>query len=573
MTRVFGGLRRLAELITRPVEAAPRFFVAMLLLACIPTLTYSLVLKARILHFIMVAVCEGSAAAYCCCLIVANISRRGLRNVIIAVCLTLSTLWAVIEVGCLTTTGTLVSDDAIALMAETNADEAAGFFVQYFNLKSAAIMAGLAAAAVIIVLVTAFILKSLCRSRAGISVVALLLAVTVSTGAVCSIRMLRGAFIKDYCDYLEWISGGPENPDLVRANELCFSAPLVKIPCLINGYGLVNKNYDRWLSVQRDAMEMHVARCDSAQFDVVVVVGESFIRKHSQLYGYYLPTNPGLKAESDSGRLIVYDSVMSTANFTTPSLRNMFNLNDAAKGEEWYEGVYFPLVMKKAGFNVYHYDNQTVGVNSDRGISRMFYSPLIADTVYAATSDSLFDYDGDFLNYVHSTYAQAEVSDPKLVIYHLKGQHFPASARYKGAKHFTAADITVRRPWLNDERRAEIAEYDNATVYNDSIVCAIASRFQQRPAVMLYFSDHGEDCWDLAPVEARNKQMPNDPQWVDRQFHVPFFVWLSPEFIERYPLRAKELRDAASEPMSLGDLGRMILGMCEVTYDKKGRSE
>ncbi|MDE5801290.1 MAG: sulfatase-like hydrolase/transferase, partial [Paramuribaculum sp.] len=151
-----------------------------------------------------------------------------------------------------------------------------------------------------------------------------------------------------------------------------------------------------------------------------------------------------------------------------------------------------------------------------------------------------------------------------LVIYHLKGQHFPASARYKGALHFTARDITVERPWLTEERRAEVADYDNATLYNDSVVAAIAARYAQAPTVMLYFSDHGEDCWDLAPMAARNKQMPDDPAWVERQFSVPFFVWMSPEFMERYPQLVQRLRGAAGKPFSLGDLGQMVLGLCGV---------
>lgn len=566
MTRITLAVRAFSESITRPVVTASRFFFAILLLACLPAVSYSIVDKSRIFHFIVASGCEGALVAYCCSWIVTKISDSRLRKVFIATCLVLSCAWAIVEVGSLATTGTLISDDTFALVTETDAGEASGFFAQYFGLNSLVMMVSVAGITLVCVLCAAFLFKLVCRYRVGMSLAALGLIIIVPIGVFCSVRMLRGAFIKDYGNYLQWVGGGSENPDLIRANEICFSAPLVKIPCLINGYSMVNRNYDRWLRVQYDALNLTVNRGDSAQFNVVVVVGESFIRSHSQLYGYYLPTNPGLTAECDSGRLIVYDKVMTTANFTTPSLRNLFNLNNLANGEDWYEGVYFPLMMKKAGYNVYHYDNQTVGLNADIGISRMFYSPLIRDSVYEATSDLLFDYDGDFLNYVHSTFGQAEAEGPKLVIYHLKGQHFPASARYKGIPHFSAADITVQRPWLNDERRAEVAEYDNATIYNDSIVCAITARFMQTPTVMFYFSDHGEDCWDLAPMEARNKQMPEDPQWVDRQFHVPFFIWLSPEFIERYPLLTQKLHNAATEPFSLDNLGQMILEMCEIDF-------
>ncbi len=253
------------------------------------------------------------------------------------------------------------------------------------------------------------------------------------------------------------------------------------MPCLLNHARLVNGNFDHWLRLQQQTLDTPSTPADTAKFNLVLVIGESFIKAHSQLYGYYLPTNPRLKAESDSGRLITFSNVTTTDNFTTPALRNMMNLNDLSKGEQWYEGIYFPLVLKKAGYDVYHYDNQTIDITADRGLSRMFYSPLIREKVYSAISDSLFTYDGDFVDYISSRYAPLETKNPRLVIYHLKGQHFPASQRYPGRGKFTAEDITVKRPWLNAERRAEVAEYDNATLYNDSVVTLITSRFNTEP--------------------------------------------------------------------------------------------
>ncbi|MGM9842584.1 MAG: sulfatase-like hydrolase/transferase, partial [Candidatus Limisoma sp.] len=47
---------------------------------------------------------------------------------------------------------------------------------------------------------------------------------------------------------------------------------------------------------------------------IVLIVGESFNRHHSNLYGYRLNTQPRLKAEADSGNLLVF------TNCTTPSL-------------------------------------------------------------------------------------------------------------------------------------------------------------------------------------------------------------------------------------------------------------
>lgn len=557
-------LRKIIDWIVRPVRRERRFFFAVMVLCCLPCVAFSVVEGVRIFHFLAFTVAESAAVAYLLAWVAGVIRRRAWRIVYMTVCVALLGLWTLLEIGCLATTHTLISDDTIALMAETDRAEASGFFKQYFGLRALGVLTGSVAAGAALAAGLCWAAGRMLSRRWGVMVSALCLVVLVPAGTVCSMRLLPGAFISDLQRYMVWAGEGGENPELIRANELRYAVSVVKVPCVINGYHLVNGSFDRWLRVQKEALRSKVCGSDSAQFNVVVVVGESFIRSHSQLYGYYLPTNPRLSAECDSGRLIVYDDVTTTANFTTPALRNMLNLNNLSAGEEWYEGVYFPLLMRLAGYEVYHYDNQTADMCADRGISRMFYSPLILDSVYNAVSDKVFDYDGDYLDYVSSRCAPGEGSGRKLVIYHLKGQHFPVSARYKGAPHFTARDITVERSWLTDSRRAEVADYDNATLYNDSIVAAVAGRYAQTPTVMLYFSDHGEDCWDLAPMEARNKQMPEDPAWVERQFHVPFFVWMSAEFMERYPLLVQRLRRAARKPFSLGDLGHLVLGLCGV---------
>ena len=145
------------------------------------------------------------------------------------------------------------------------------------------------------------------------------------------------------------------------------------------------------------------------------------------------------------------------------------------------------------------------------------------------------------------------------------GQHFPASARFPGAGKFTADDIVSDKPWMNPERRQEVADYDNATLYNDSVVGAIIDRWRDSPSVAIYLSDHGEDIWDLAPMEARNKQMPDDPEWIDRQYHIPFFVWMSDSFRELYPEISERIAGAKNRSGSLDNLGQMIVGICGIS--------
>ena len=377
-------------------------------------------------------------------------------------------------------------------------------------------------------------------------------------------RNLKALTFDNYDDYIVWISYGGTHAFNDRYSSIHLGALPQKAVILFHGRQLMDRNIEKWGELQRRVVAEDVPLApDSLRFNVVMIVGESFIRAHSSLYGYGLPTNPRLRAEVDSGLMVVFDSVYATANFTTPSLRNVFNLNRLDRGEEWYDGIYFPMAMKQRGWQCAHFDNQTVSRSRDSGIGALFYSPLNLDYTYEAISDSVFAFDGDFLAHAHRRLASMAESDRRFVTYHLMGQHFPLSERYPGVNRLSKAQLRSLHPSLRPDELLQVFEYDNATVYNDSVVGAILDRWREEPTVAIYFSDHGEDLPDLGDVSARNVQRPDDPEWIDRQFHVPFMVWMSSSFSERYHLQTQAIRAVAARPMLTDTLGYFILTLLD----------
>ena len=53
-----------------------------------------------------------------------------------------------------------------------------------------------------------------------------------------------------------------------------------------------------------------------------------------------------------------------------------------------------------------------------------------------------------------------------------------------------------KRADLNEQRRSILADYDNAVLYNDSIVYQIVKRFENKDAIVIYMPDHGEECYE-----------------------------------------------------------------------------
>ena len=97
----------------------------------------------------------------------------------------------------------------------------------------------------------------------------------------------------------------------------------------------------RSVSVSSNEMEREVIATENAggkivsddSLNVVFVIGESFIKYHSSVYGYYLQTTPNMQKERDRGNLFVFNNVMSPYNYTSAAIRNMMSTNSLSDGE------------------------------------------------------------------------------------------------------------------------------------------------------------------------------------------------------------------------------------------------
>lgn len=554
--------------ILRPVTDNPRFFIAALLAGAAVPWIFAITQGAKILWLMLFATIQSATLAYLLCLLVGLIGNRRVRLAAKAAVMLILGVALLAEAASIAMTGAPLDTDSVNLLLETNRHEASGFFSQYLTLKAAATIILTFAAIIAIAALFRLTVNKLKKNRGGqmstrAIAAAILLAILLAGGARLA-GLLRPLCIDDYRELLEWAAQDPGNPVLIRTNQLRFGDPLSKWTYIVRDISLQRRNIPAWEQTQRDLLGMPVSGDGSRDFNIIIIIGESFIRAHTPLYGYYLPTTPRLCREEERGSLVVFADMIAPANFTTTSMRNFLNLNDLSAGEEWTQGGYFPLVVKKAGWKVAHYDNQTVSRSSDAGISRMIYSPVNLAHTYDQVSDTLFDYDGDFTTYVNARLRPRDMPGKKMVTYHLWGQHFAAADRFPGTPRFSAADITADRPWLDDKRRQEVADYDSATYYNDSVVGAIIDYWRDTPALVVYFSDHGEDCWDLAPVVARNKPMPDDPAWLDRQYHVPFLVWMSDSFRAAHPDLEARIREAATRRGTLDNLGQAIIGLAGI---------
>lgn len=314
------------------------------------------------------------------------------------------------------------------------------------------------------------------------------------------------------------------------------------------------------------------ARSDTDSLHVVLVVGESYIRSHSALYGYRLPTTPRQEAEHRGGSLAVFTDAVSPAATTIVAMQRLFFVTDSDE-KAWYDGVFLPAVFRSAGYHVAFLDNQQtmrtglreegVGDKAFPVLNPMF-APAMARLSYDYFGSTSHDYDGGLID---ELFTLADTASRCLTILHLKGQHFDAAWTFPNdTAHelFTSSDYDWRHEaWLTEEKRQHIADYDNATCYNDLQLGRLYDHYRHKRAVIVYLSDHGEEVYDYRDRWGRTHRY-EDVAQTELYFRVPLTIWLSDAYRAAFPETARRVAAASSRPCMTTALPHLLFDLAAV---------
>lgn len=297
-------------------------------------------------------------------------------------------------------------------------------------------------------------------------------------------------------------------------------------------------------------------KCASSTLEsvnVVFVLGESFIKWHSPLYGYYRNTNPFLTKERDKGNLFVFTDVVTPFNNTMETERNIFSCNSMLDNEQWPDAPIFQAVFKKAGFKIYMWDMLRNPDSHDLGdisTNTLLYSEDIQN-IYNGLNSQSFSYDGQLIDDFKKKSIEKS-NNSNLIIFHLTGQHFPFNERYPKKKEFSKFTNTnpSAKLFLTNDMKDNINDYDNATLYNDWVLKQIIEDFEDYNTVLIYFSDHGEEVYDyrnsmgrtISPLEGFVDE------WLKYEFEIPFMIWCSDTYIKNNEEIVEKIRLSQNKP-------------------------
>lgn len=124
----------------------------------------------------------------------------------------------------------------------------------------------------------------------------------------------------------------------------------------------------------------------------------------------------------------------------------------------------------------------------------------------------------------------------------------------------------VKRNDLNEKERQTVADYDNATLYNDYVVDAIIELFEKEDAIVIYMPDHGEECYDSIHRVGRMPQGNYSPKMIVNEFEIPFWIWCSDSYIEKHPQIFNQIKEAKDRPFMTDDIPHLLLYLAGIQY-------
>ena len=109
-------------------------------------------------------------------------------------------------------------------------------------------------------------------------------------------------------------------------------------------------------------------------------------------------------------------------------------------------------------------------------------------------------------------------------------------------------------------KRSVLAHYDNAILYNDSIVNQIVKRFKNQDAIVIYMPDHGEECYEgNRGFICRKHSAAIDYDLARYEFEIPFWVYCSKKYIANHPEVFREIKAAKNRRFMTDALPHMLL--------------
>ncbi len=296
---------------------------------------------------------------------------------------------------------------------------------------------------------------------------------------------------------------------------------------------------------------------------LIIVVGEAARAVNFSLNGYREKTNPLLSKE----KIFNFNNTYSCGTATAASVPCMFSHynrdNYSRSKADHYENLLD--VLTHAGIKVLWRDNNS----GCKGVCERVETENMEHLHIPALCGSEECFDMVLLNNLQD-YVDSLDSDA-LIVLHQKGSHGPGYF-LRHPPQFSTFSPECTTNQLQECTQDEVTNaYNDTLLYTDYFLTQVISFLKDNSdkfnTAMMYMSDHGESLGE------NNIYLHGLPYFIapDEQKHIPFIVWLSPDYISFIGLDETNMKKQHGTKFSHDNLFHSVLGLMGVktnVYDR-----
>lgn len=539
-----------SQKIVSPIAENPVFFIFTAIILYLPTLIYGITNFSNWLRS------YGILAMPIICIVaytlatMAQLSGRHKRS-IKAITYTLLYFLSAIEVFLIVQFSTLISPLTLRLLSETNPTETYNFFITFITNRNTGFIICIFGLIAFVNYHCEIHIKSFSFSQ---KIAPIISCIIICAGAVQLCRDYRFTrhLLKDDINQVANIKGRYKT-QYTSLGRLLFS-------CRI--FQLSFNDIDNLAAT----LEQHTpAICPQPINNVILIIGESFIKHHSSLYGYRLDTNPLLYKECQTKNLAIFNDVITSHNATSDIMKRLFSFSNQDSDAYWTTYSMFPKTFISAGYKSYFLSNQEAKLTANTWdfANTFLISPKVVKNLFHWQNERYYKYDSELIE-KHLDWLCTATKTPKLLTIHLIGQHVGFAERYDHSNaRFTTNEYEYRQD-LNSYQKECVMHYDNATAYNDQIVHSIIERFKNEEAIIIYLSDHGEEVYDYRDLMGRSHEPIVTPERAKYQFEIPFMIWMSDKYKQNRPDMVARIERSVDRPYMIDDLPHLMLDLAGI---------
>ena len=477
---------------------------------------------------------------------------------------------AIVDVYCYERFESTLTPTMLMLVGETNGQEAKEFLESYLSWDVVKTSVGWILLLMLVHILWTFIRSWLVKIRKRIILPKVNKGLVIGLRAVlgCLVGWLLYSSVTQVWDnkvamqrLFSYDTIGQVEHELTKKDQAKLYVPVYRLAFSIYANRLASHQL---IQLKAASEKIQVDSCCFRVPNIVLVIGESYNKHHSQLYGYDKPTTPRQMALAEEGSLVPFTDVVSSWNLTSFVFKHMLSLAAVTDSTEWCDVPLFPEVFRKAGYHVTFITNQFQSKAKEAvyDFSGGFFlnDPETSQRQFDVRNTQTYRFDDGVLKEYEKVRKGEGEKVGNLVILHLMGSHVDYRARYpqNTFRHFTPQ--MYNRPELTDKQKRILSDYDNSLLYNDSIVYAITRSFMDKDAVVIYVPDHGEEIFDGKPYMYGRMHGANiDYRLARNEMEIPFWIWGSPQYIEHHPYGWLAIQNAKDRPLMIDALPHLLL--------------